>query len=268
MHRVKYETSTTGGATALTLSAATGFDSMFTNADHPFHPHDHTGACFYYLIDGNGTAWECGYGTISGSTLTRPSNDVFYSTDGAGGPGFYTSISLSGSTPHTVIITRGAFEGRVITARYSSTTGNFSTASQQFTSWLNEFDGLIYALDSKNGNSTANVVGKPFEEMKMARGYRLVAYGKCDNTSAGDMWGIGIRLNTTLPDIVQNYAPCAGSNTVCSVCTPMMRNVPPFVDSSVSHCLNDNNVLDYYAYNPNTVTDLNVQINLFIEWYL
>lgn len=261
MQRVKYETNTTGTG-ALTLTVPTGFQSI-TGATHPYPT---SGACIYTIIDGDGSAWETGYGTISGSTLTRASY-AFQSSAGGGGPGFYYSISCSATTPHTVLISRQAYEGHICTASYQDTTGTtFSTASSTTMSLSGDIDGLSYANDAAVGAAVATIVADPMTEFKLARGYRITFTGECDDTSAGDFFGVGVRMNSETKDRVQAWAPLIGTDTLCSCTTPMIRNRPPFIDGETDY-LDDGGAVVYTMYNT-AGTNITVKPTIYVEWYM
>ncbi|MCP5414369.1 MAG: hypothetical protein H6961_07150 [Chromatiaceae bacterium] len=66
MNRVKY-TSTSTGTSTLELSIPSGFQDL-SQAVNTYGSSD---IFIYTLIDGNGTDWEVGYGTMYGYFLKR-----------------------------------------------------------------------------------------------------------------------------------------------------------------------------------------------------
>ena len=109
MNRVKY-TSTSTGTSTLELSIPSGFQDL-SQAVNTYGSSD----IFYlYPIDGNGTDWEVGYGTMYGSTFTRVA--VFESTNS-------DSFIDCSANEHTILCHRSFYEGHVITAAYEPESG-------------------------------------------------------------------------------------------------------------------------------------------------
>lgn len=262
MQRVKYESTTTGTG-ALTLTVPTGFQAIGVAETYPT-----AGSCIYTIIDGNGTGWETGYGTISGSTLTR-GTFLFQSSAGAGGAGFYDKISCSATTPHTVIISRQGFEGHILLASFQDTTGTaFSTASSTTMAGLAaDIDGQQYAWDAVASGSAATIVADPMTELAIARAYRLTFTAECDDTSAGNYFGCGIRMNSETKDRVSAWAPLIGTDTICSCTTPIIEATPPFADANSGHKLNDGGAVVYTMYNTSGGS-ITVKPTIYVEWYL
>ena len=100
MNRVKYTTTTTGTG-ALTVSLETGYQAPGSATVIPFLSTRFP----YILLDANGTDWEHGLGSLSGSTLTRQA--IIESTNSG------SAINLT-SGSHTLFVSKAALEGMTL----------------------------------------------------------------------------------------------------------------------------------------------------------
>lgn len=87
--RITQITNTTGTGTLSLSTTPTGYRAFSTVCSN-------TDVIYYYLIDGNGNQFEYGLGTFASNTLAR--TIVLGNNSGT-----TTPITLSGTTPHTVI---------------------------------------------------------------------------------------------------------------------------------------------------------------------
>lgn len=270
MNRVKYTTSTTGTG-SLTISVAPGFQDL-PDSINTFQ--DSTGM-MYTLLDVNGTAWEVGYGTLSGSTFSRDA--IFESTNSD------TAINLSAGT-HTLLVNRSFYEGHVITQGYisggagyetvpaSSTKGSYhvitfaATMGHDITS--QPVDGLSY-VPGKTGGTVADIVAVPESEIPYCRGFRLTLKAKCEDVHSGEFFGCGIDVDGFGRTIVADIAPqndMISDGTVVTCTSPIFRNLSPFGGSNYGYIPYGG--IRYLLYNTYSSSSITVYPSLFIEWFL
>lgn len=258
MNRVKY-TSTTTGTGALTLSVVTQFQgepasiNTFAGAD----------AVIYTIIDGDGTDWETGYGTISGTTLTRSA--VFESTNAD------ALVSLSANT-HTVLISRSFYEGHTITASFiPATTGvvTFSTSTTDIT-WAQEGQNANSSIidgdddcPGQAGGAIATLCANPKAEIPYCRGYSLHMRAYVDTTQASDFWALEIDTEGFGTPIAQAWAPIT-TGYYLSVTSPIIEAKNPFTGTSD---LIDQDTVTYGIKNSSGAS-IDVYPQLYITWYL
>lgn len=262
MHRTKYTTTSTG--TTLTLSAATGFTAI-DSAQYTAMGGD--GHVLYVLLAENGTEWEVGYGTLSGSSLTR-SSFPFNSSDGAGGPGFYYNITLTAGT-HTVYFTHEWYTGHTVMNRYRNATGvsitNTSTTSMG--TLATDVEGTLYAQGL--GSAAATVVADPAAELPYARGYRILFSARCADAggSAGDAFGCQLYANGASTEYLAGASSVLrGSETVVTAVSPVIDMRPPYPDSG-SAMIDTGTGITYELWATKS-TAVTVDPVIVVEWYL
>lgn len=262
MHRTMYTTTST--TTALTLTAATGFTAL--DSAH-YTAMGGTGHVLYTLLAANGTDWEVGYGTLSGSTLTR-SDYPFNSSGGAGGPGYYYQITLSAGT-HTVILSHEWYSGHIILGRYRNATGvsitNTSTTSMG--TLATDVDGPSYMQGV--GAAAATVVADPQDEIPYARGYRILFSARCADSggTAGDAFGCQLYVNGASTEYLAGASsPLRGSETVVTAVSPIIDMKPPCADAASDRIDTGSGVTyELWATKSTAVT---VDPVIAIEWHL
>lgn len=105
MIRHKHESTTTGTGATITVSTPTGFNNDVTTVRPTAGLDGYAGSAAkysYVLLDGNGTAWEHGFGRVSGTTFYR--DHIIESTNTG------ARINLSANT-HTIIIEENNLTG-------------------------------------------------------------------------------------------------------------------------------------------------------------
>jgi len=258
MNRVKYTTTSTGTGT-LTLSVETQFQDI-TAGENTFLA---TGNPFIYtIIDANGTDWETGYATLSGTTMTRQA--IFESTNAN------AAVNLSAGT-HTILVNRSFYEGHVIVDCFgintppSFSTANTSLAFDQRDSgpYGGTVQGSTYCPGAQ-GSSISGICNNPKDEIPYARGYRAHLVLTCSTTQSGHFFGCGISPYSATAPIASAYGPCI-SGTVVSCTTPIIENPNPF-DDTHTH-VRDADFNTYVAYNTSG-SSITVDPYLYIEWYL
>ena len=268
MNRVKY-TSTTTGTGNITLSLVSGFqdiaDSINTYADST--------SVLYTLLDGGGSSWEVGYGTISGTTLSRADSSILESTNSD------NRISLSAGT-HTVLINRSFYEGHIITQGYILGSGGSmsvsanSSANVSFDTVMGNYitsqpvSGLTSA-PGRAGNGISSIIGDPTEEIPYARACRYIFSARCSDNNSGSMFGVAIDPDQYGYPLVANWAPQNGmmsGGNIATVTSPIFRNRSPWGESNYGYI--PYGVFDFKIYNTDVSNSITVYPELIIEIYL
>ena len=229
MNRVKYTTTTTGTGN-LTLSLETGFQAaasapVYNMSDSRLH---------YFILDANGTDWEYGLASISGTALTRQT--VLESTNAG------AAVSLSAGT-HTVFIHKGGVEGLILTcaiqdatpaAISANTAADVASGTLQFDTVLQ--DDLAALPAAWVVDTTADEVTTPISEWQyplqngatgLLKGWRAHFLVKVPSTATAGNVGIEIGTYFGTP-IAAAWAPFINgrANTV-SCSTPWIEKPEP-----------------------------------------
>lgn len=181
MARTKFTTTTTGTG-VLTVSAAAGFnDGTFNNSlRSQTHGTAASSRTPYIIIDGNGTSWEWGFCSISGSALTR---EVILDSSNSG-----SVVSLSGSTPHTVVFPEGGLLNRCATVVYEKASQSVSAGGTVFGV---EFDTLktdgasAGSLPSESVPAVPMFMDNVHTFMPYAKGYQIHLYAETLTAQSG-----------------------------------------------------------------------------------
>ncbi len=224
--RSKYETTTTGNGTTLSVTVPAGFG---TESNAQIQAPSAGNYVPYVLIDGNGSSWEYGYGSYSFGTVFAGdewNRDLVF----GGTSGDNTRIPLSTTTPHTILFPEGGLLGRVATIRYTASSVNVAAASTVTVSYTT-IDTANSGAASLPGTSLpplSNQIIAPWEYIPYAQYVRASLIVQC---TAAATAGSFIQAKLSL---------LADSSPVASCWIPTTTNtsgVIPTFGQCMSHAL-------------------------------
>lgn len=231
MIRIKLETAATGTGSPVAFTVPAGFSA---DVSRILPPTNNTAGQFQYvLLDANGTAWEHGYGRISGTDFYR--STVIASTNGN------AALDLSAGT-HTILVPNGGMEGRIAQVVYIGSASPGADSSEDF-SFVSVRNGVDNALDLPGAvaPSLPDNIGAMRAIVPYARALRAHLKIQSYTTQTGFVQGRIYDNTGSWSALGACHLSTSIANAVATCCTPILNARPPlgvsgYVTSSNIRC--------------------------------